>query len=48
MNEIGFVGRIIGVEFMIQVLNDLSEEYDAVLGKLSTCIVIIREEKLTN
>ncbi len=36
MDEIGLVGRVNAMEFMIHVLNNLPEEYDVVLDSLET------------
>ncbi len=47
MDEIGLVGRISDMEFMIHVLNNLPKEYDVVLDSLENCIVSTGEDRLT-
>ncbi len=46
MDEIGLVGRMSDMEFMIHVLNILPEEYDVVLDRLETCLVSTGEYRL--
>jgi len=47
MDEIGLVGRMSDMEFMIHVLNNLPEEYDVVLDSLENRLVSTGEERLT-
>ncbi len=39
IDEIGLMGRMSDMEFMIHVWNNLPEEYDVVLGSLEICLV---------
>ncbi len=45
MDEIGLVGRMSDMEFMIHVLDNLPEEYDVVLYSLETHLVSTGEER---
>ncbi len=47
MTDIGLVGRMSDMEFMIHVLNNLPEEYVVVLDSLETRLVLTGEDKLT-
>ncbi len=47
MDDIGLVGRMSDMEFMIHVLNNLPEEYDVVLYSLETRLVSTGEDRLT-
>ena len=47
MDEIGLAGKMSDMEFMIHVLNNVSEEYDVVLDSLESCLVSTGEDKLT-
>ena len=46
MDEIGLVGRMSDMKFMIHVLNSLPEEYDVVLDSLETHLVSTKEDTL--
>ncbi len=48
MDEIGFLGSLRVMEFMIHVLNCLPEEYNYVLDSLETFLVSTGEDSLTN
>ncbi len=47
MDDIGLVGRMSDMEFMIHELNNLPEEYDVVLDSLETHLVSTGEDRLT-
>ncbi len=47
MNEIGLVGIMTDMEFMIHVLNNPPEEYDVVLDSLETRLVSTGEDKFS-
>ncbi len=46
MDEIGLVERMSDMEFMIHVLKNFPEEYDAVLDSLESCLVLTEKEGL--
>ncbi len=47
MDEIGIVGRMSDIEFMVHVLNYFLEEYDVVQDSLETHLVSTGEDRLT-
>ena len=47
MNEFGQKGNVSDEDFMIHVLNNLSDEYDVILDGLKNCLTLIGDDALT-